>query len=321
LVLEIIPRGRNKFQVVFGCKPVPDADVVVLRPTGSRRQVLKADEQGEFEVSCDAPGLYGIRTRYIEAKAGQHDGRKYEEVRHYATLVFQVSEASAPQRVTNKPPAASQKQDNEATALLREARVARALWTNFPGFAADIEINLDGKVSRGKVKVSKAGQVSFQGLDEAAESWAKGVLRSLVAHRMESGSERDTPCAFADRSKDHPLGQSITLLNDRLGSSYRIRDKQILMVNRNLRDSRFSIIVVENKTNTEGKFLPSHWVVHYWDNKTGELQTSEAHSVAWTRVGPFDLPLRGSIVSSARNELSVRTFSLSNYQLLQLSEK
>src|SRR5262249_24905228 len=44
--------------------------------------------------------------------------------------------------------------DPAATKLLAEARAARALYHNFPGFSADIEVNLDGKATRGRVEVS-----------------------------------------------------------------------------------------------------------------------------------------------------------------------
>src|SRR5262249_9389231 len=42
-----------------------------------------------------AKGSYGLRVRHVEAREGELDGKKYKEVRHYATLVFEVEEYPA----------------------------------------------------------------------------------------------------------------------------------------------------------------------------------------------------------------------------------
>jgi uncharacterized GH25 family protein len=95
LALEIVPQGAETFQVLFGGKPVADTEVVVLPPASDRKETLKTDAKGEFMIRFAKPGLYGIRARHVEAKAGEYEGKKYEEVRHYATLVFRVAERQA----------------------------------------------------------------------------------------------------------------------------------------------------------------------------------------------------------------------------------
>ena len=50
------------------------------------------------------------------------------------------------------------KPDPQATKLLADARAARAQWENFSGFTADVEVNFDGKISRGKAIVAKTGR-------------------------------------------------------------------------------------------------------------------------------------------------------------------
>ncbi|MCI0456309.1 MAG: DUF4198 domain-containing protein, partial [Gemmataceae bacterium] len=95
LPLEILPQGAGRFQVRFAGKPATDTEVVVLTPAADGKATLQTDAQGEFQVRSAAPGLYGIRARFIEAKAGEHEGKKYEAVRHYATLVFQIGETQS----------------------------------------------------------------------------------------------------------------------------------------------------------------------------------------------------------------------------------
>ena len=75
-------------------------------------------------------------------------------------------------------------------------------------------------------------------------------------------------CAFEDDVADHPLGRAIRVLSDEFHSSYRIRDRQVIVVNREMKDIRFTITVMENEVNPEGKFLPACFVVNTWDTKT-----------------------------------------------------
>jgi hypothetical protein len=83
--------------------------------------------------------------------------------------------------------------DPAATKLLAEARAARALYHNFPGFNAEIEVNLDGKATRGHVEVSDKGKARLT-LDNAdAAKWAKSTLESIIAHRLSSGPDEESP--------------------------------------------------------------------------------------------------------------------------------
>jgi hypothetical protein len=205
--------------------------------------------------------------------------------------------------------------DPAATKLLADARAARAVWKDFPGFTADLEVNIDGKARKGRVTVDASGDVTLQLPDDSGGRWAKTTLASVVGHRLDDGGT-ETPCVFEDDNADHPLGRAVRVLSDEFHSSYRIRDRQVIVVNREMKDSRFSITVMENVTNTEGKFLPACFVVNTWD-KTGALTNSETHHQTWKRVGAFDLP-EGVLVlkATADGKQEARSLKLSNTQLL-----
>jgi Protein of unknown function (DUF3386) len=217
-------------------------------------------------------------------------------------------------RTEDKKPTESGKADPQASRLLADARAARANWEKFPGFSADAEVNIDGKLSRGTVKVSATGKVAFDKLDPEAEAWAKRHLSSVVAHRIDDSASLNTPCAFADNDANHPLGRAITVLSDELHSSYRVRGKEIIVVNRQMKDQKFSITVLENRTNKDGKILPATFVVHYWGAKSGDLQRTESHSQTWTRVDGFDLPATAYVITATKT-LSTRSLTLSNHQM------
>jgi hypothetical protein len=212
---------------------------------------------------------------------------------------------------------ASKDADPAATKLLADARAARAAWAHFPGFTADVTVNLDGKVSSGRVTVGPTGDVKLEVKDPAAQAWARTLLRSTVGHRLDNATSLKTPCAFADDVTHHPLGRAIRVLSDEFHSSYRIRDRQVIVVNREMPEQsiRFTITVLKNVQNAEHQFLPASFVVNTWATKTGDLRRSEAHHQTWKRVGKFDLPLATTVVTATAGKQEARSLTLSHHQL------
>lgn len=280
-----------------------------------RKLVVANDADKSLLATC-VEGKGGRRMPL--EKAGKHPTTKETSVlRDWINAGAKDDTAKEPAvSVKDKQDAEKQsgKADPLATKLLADARAARAQWEKFPGFTADIEFNFDGKVSRGTVKVEAKGKVRFEKLEGEAEAWAKRQLGSIVAHRIDDSASLNTPCAFADGEANHPLGRAITVLSDELHSSYRVRDRQIIVVNRQMKDARFSITILENRTNKEGKFLPASFVVHYWDTKTGDLEKTESHLQTWARVDGFDLPVTAQVITATKN-LSTRSLTLSNHKV------
>jgi hypothetical protein len=95
-------------------------------------------------------------------------------------------------------------------------------------------------------------------------------------------------------------------------------------------DSRFTIAMQENRTNSEGKFLPVSYAVTTW-NQAGALHQTEIHFNSWKRVGPFDLPAVIRVVTAVptaqavkassppvpKDGISARSMTLSNHKLLE----
>jgi hypothetical protein len=163
--------------------------------------------------------------------------------------------------------------------------------------------------------------------NEAAKSWVEDQLGSLAMHRGagsegEGGgeaSERSKPVIwFAPEADDHPLGPLLIFEGGAFASSYRVRDRQITQVNRQLGKLNMTITVLENKANEHGKFLPSGYTVHYWDAGNGTLDSSETVQDRWQKMGEFDLPVEHSVTLSSALGLTVRQFVLSD---LVLSDK
>ena len=87
--LEILPvreGGKIRFLVALKGMPLAKAEVSVLVPGEEKPKVVATDETGHTEF-FEKAGQYGAQTKHAEAAAGEVDGKKYDEIRHYATLV------------------------------------------------------------------------------------------------------------------------------------------------------------------------------------------------------------------------------------------
>lgn len=90
--LELVPvaaGGKLRFRALAGGKPLAKADVLVIVSGESETKPVATDEGG-LTPEFDKPGTYGAQVRRVEAKAGDREGKKYEEVRQYATLVVSL---------------------------------------------------------------------------------------------------------------------------------------------------------------------------------------------------------------------------------------
>jgi uncharacterized GH25 family protein len=93
--LEIVTAGeagKTRFQVLADGKPAADLEVTVMVPDSSKKpekKPVKTDKDG-FTPAFAETGRFGVTAKFVEAKPGEHAGKKYDEVRYYATLVADV---------------------------------------------------------------------------------------------------------------------------------------------------------------------------------------------------------------------------------------
>jgi hypothetical protein len=327
LKLEVVPvPGKEPAaRVLWEGKALPEAAVVLYVPGKDKAVETKADKDGLVKLErAKKGGIYGVRAFHEEKQKGTHDGKAYSSMRSYSTLTLPAAalETAALPGVTARAylvDVASKKEEEgnpEATKLLADALAARANWDNFPGFTADVTVNVEGKVATGKVEVTSKGKVHLK-LEGESKEWAHGLLSSLVSHRMGGPPGKTPACSFPDAVTDHPLGRAIKVVNDVYHSSYRIHDRQVTEVNRHMGDSRFTISVLKNHVTPEKKFLPSTYAVNTWEAKTGALKKSETHYNTWRRVGDFDLPLAVTVITATEGKQVARTIALSGHALLK----
>lgn len=79
------------FLIEYDNEPAVDSEVVLAGPDGFKEVKGKTNKEGyvTFDMKDAPKGLYGLRARHIVKEAGEHQGKKYENITNYVTLVFQ----------------------------------------------------------------------------------------------------------------------------------------------------------------------------------------------------------------------------------------
>jgi hypothetical protein len=304
--LEIMPTfetDRVRLVALRRGEAIPGAVFHAIDSDLTERKVT-AGPDGSAIWTPPAPGRYSVYVQDVTKTRGEHQGKSYDEIREFATLSFAwpLDRADA---------------DPEAVSLFEQALATRASWADFPGFSAEVSGAVDGRAFAGKVTVAADGTVVAKVDDPVARPWLEDQLASIAMHRLPDGDRPKPVLRFADADEDHPLGRLLTFQGGRFASSYRVRDGQITVVNRHTEKHNFTITVLDNTPNPEGKFLPRSYVVQYWNAASGKLDRVETVQERWSRVGKLDLPTRHTVTTSSDAGLSVRSVELSSHAPLK----
>lgn len=265
---------------------------------------FQAGPDGKALWTPPKPGRYSVYVRDDVKTPGEHDGKHYDEIREFATLAFTW-------------PLDRSDADPSAVEAFEKAVASRAVWNDFPGFTAELAGTLEGRPFSGALTVSAEGDVKVEVDDDVARDWLDDQLGSIVMHRLpeSAGDPTERPVLrFADAEEDHPLGRLLTFQGGRFASSYRVRDGQITVVNRNIGPGNMTIRVLQDVKNPDGKSLPGSYLVQYWDARTGALNKVETIQERWERIGKLDLPTEHTVSTATDAGLSVRSVRLSGHK-------
>ena len=213
----------------------------------------------------------------------------------------------------------TQEDDPKARETLREVFGNTARWdAGFKGFTADITVNINGKEESGTVTVKNAKEIEITIADETAKEFASENLASIAMHRGPRSFEESDgkyKLAFGDDGS-HPLGRSIVMGGDGMGSFYRVKDGRIQQINRKTPRFSFSINIEESVKNAEDKFLTKKYSVFYFNPESNTLKNVESYTDHYTRVDKYDLPGQRRIIDCQEGNVVVSTMTLSNHKML-----
>jgi hypothetical protein len=87
-VVALVNGSKVRFQAVAGGKPVPELEATIIMPDGTKK-ATKLDKEG-LTPEVEGKGRVAVIAKWIQEKSGEHAGKKYDEVRLYATLVCDI---------------------------------------------------------------------------------------------------------------------------------------------------------------------------------------------------------------------------------------
>lgn len=293
-----LPDGSLRLVPTLEGKPVR-AEAVLFAPGAGAATALPGGL--ELTVPPGAPGRYYLRLRVQDetpVRTAEGEGRF---TRTYLSVVFDAAGTGA----------AAQPED-DAAAVVARAQDARAVWPEaFPGFSAEALFEHNGRAARGRLTVSPEFQVTLTVDDPELAQALRPGLASLIGHRRPGAGGR-----YAATWRDnlpHPLGRAITL-HDGGDGFYRIRDNQIMQINRDLEKGRFTTNMQEYERTPDGRFLPRAWTVAIFDEQD-RLVRFGATRVTWTRKDGIFLPALVEETTGAAGGTSSSRVVLTNHVL------
>lgn len=213
----------------------------------------------------------------------------------------------------------SAEDDPKAREAMREVFGNTARWQpDFNGFTADVTVNIDGKEVQGAVTVKGPKDIETSVEEDKFKGFVTENLASIAMHRgPRSFEESDGKYKLHFGDDDaHPLGRSVHMGGDGMGSFYRIKDGRIQQINRKTPRFSFTINVEESVKNEDGKYLTHKYTVYYFNPETGALKDVESYTDHYARVDKSDLPVKRRIITGEDGTVSVRALTLSNHKML-----
>lgn len=211
--------------------------------------------------------------------------------------------------------------DPRAHELLRGAYEAIYRFEpDFTGFSADLYYADDLGGETGRVTAVSPGDVKVECDLREGGGWARRELSSMLSHRWPNPYEQsDGRHKLRVVREDHPLGALIEV-EDRFGSAYRVSAGRISQVRRTVGGRRMEVLVLDCAATAEGRYLPSHSCVSYWESGLGLLLGTDAYTDEYTEVGGLYLPSYRRVVSHSGSGVQVRSLTLGGHELLESGE-
>jgi hypothetical protein len=220
------------------------------------------------------------------------------------------------QTINSLPTTETLKADPAAWNMLKSAReTSQTLPSNFAGVTVDVVVNDNGKIAKGSInyEAGKSVEMKIEGLDEEAKAWLNDQTMSIIAHRSGGDFSRVDgryPITF-DEDDNSPAGRRIAI-NDQMKSHYRVRDNQVAEVDRTIGPDHFIIDVLETAKTPEGRNLPRHFTVTYFDARSGAAKRAETFTDEYKLVNGVWFPASRRMFRAENGKVITRVIEFHN---------
>lgn len=210
--------------------------------------------------------------------------------------------------------------DAEAHRLMRTAHDRSYRYPpDFGGFEAELRYQGPEGDASGTVRITGARSVELTLVaPDAVRGWLRRELGSMIGHRWHLPyEEADGGNQLAlSPDDDGPTGTMIDVQQDKYDSSYRLLGSEISQVNRAMGKIRFSIQIQERDHATDGRTLPAHFTVFYWDTEHDRLSRSDVYRDVYETIDGLPLPVARQIISADDDGITTRRMDLSGHRVL-----
>ena len=212
-----------------------------------------------------------------------------------------VSFAIVAATVALPPAAAGQNGQSDAVSagdLLQQSRKNREVFTkDFHGFRSKLTVRLDGTAHHGTCLFRVPGTLEIALNGGKVPRVVESAVRSMLMHRVPSSTTVTAEARYGEPDA-HSLGRKV-LLDDKYQSSYRIKDREILQVERRMPKFRRVLTVLETKKAASGRYLPRHVFAVVFDNDSGAIRDAWTYITRFQKVGNNYLPHSRHVVRSS----------------------
>jgi Protein of unknown function (DUF3386) len=206
--------------------------------------------------------------------------------------------------------------------VLRRAHEASyRLPAGFPGFRAELRVGGPVEAS-GRVTIRPRSRPVLEiDLPEKDAKWLEHELGSLAGHRFHrTYDESDGPTEKRLGEEDGNPHGDLIVLDDAMGSSYRVGDGVINEINRTHGGGRFTIVIQDRAQAPDGTLVSTAFTVCHWASEGQQLVRVDAYSDAYVDLGGVLLPSRRRIASASESGLVVRQFEFDAHEILDEEE-
>jgi Protein of unknown function (DUF3386) len=212
------------------------------------------------------------------------------------------------------------KGNDQARAIFRAAYENRYTWdANFPGYTADISLKRGDEVFTGQVRIPADGMkaevmnvADEQAKKEIAEqAWEIGVHRVRRAFEQTHGEN-----VFTLGETDKTGAVEIFVEGKAMGDRYKVRDNEVCLVYRRIRNVIVTINTYTSHKTPEG-YLSHRYDSAYHDAETGEAKGESDFEDTYEKVGGYYILTKRLICSTQNGEDVTHEYSFSNVRLLQ----
>jgi hypothetical protein len=208
-------------------------------------------------------------------------------------------------------------QETNARDLFQAAYENRYTWdANFPGYTADVELRQGEESYRGSVAIAADFSVSVTGIDHPEVlKTLEHQLRDIVTHRQRSSFDKaHGQNEFTLGATDETGAVEVLVTGKSMGSSYKVRDREICHVERPVGPMKF-IIDTQTTMDTGEGYLPTLTDANFYKLPENQLVKQVRYEDTHERVGNYVLMSSQTIRVKEGDQEIVTTMTFSNLKL------